>query len=73
MNLEELSNADMLHYKREQRKFFHTKYEQYNRRDPQTYERFLKQNYEKLKPIFDKEFAEQHRAEIEYLATVVPQ
>lgn len=71
--LQEMCQADMLHYKREQRKFIHNEYEKYIRISYVSYDRFLKSNYEKLKPEFDKQFFAQHRMARDYLATVNPQ
>lgn len=71
--LADMCKADAMHYKREQRKFIHTQYEKYIRISYVSYERFLKDNYEKLKPEFDKQFFAQHRLARDYLATVHPQ
>lgn len=72
MRIDNLCEADLIHYKREQRKFFHGKYEQYARREPQTYERFLRSNYERLMPLFNQRYFAQHRIARDYLATVSP-
>ena len=73
MNINELCEADLIHYKREQRKFFYNAYEKANRRETQTYSTFLKHNYERLKPLFDLQFFARYRQARDYLATVNPQ
>lgn len=70
-----MSNADLMHYAREQRKYIYDHYEKYKRHAPEiSLTCYIQKIYIPLKLAnkFHDEFMAKHRLARDYLATVSP-
>ena len=75
-DIEGMSNADLMHYAREQRKFIFDHYEKYVRdKENISLHNYITRIYIPLKLCnrFHDQYMARHRAAREYLATVNPQ